>query len=135
MPKTFTYVNLQGELDQKYQVGFHLSDKPKRKTQKASWPETLEDNLNRLKEAGLPFERGIPKCNRCNGQISTHSQWFIGEANVDTELGHTTRGCPEEAFDNPDKVEVKCVNCEEVGHRARDCTVARTDRFACRNCK
>ena len=33
------------------------------------------------------------------------------------ELGHTTRGCPEEAVENPDKIEVKCVNCDEVGHR------------------
>ncbi len=65
-----TYVNLQGDLDQKYQVGFHLSDKPKRQNQKASWPESREDNLQRLKEAGMPMERGIPKCNRCDGKPS-----------------------------------------------------------------
>ncbi len=34
-----------------------------------------------------------------------------------------------------DRVSVKCVNCEEPGHRARDCTKERHDRFACRNCK
>ena len=63
---THTYVNLQGELDQKYQVGFHLSPNPKRQTQKASWPESPEDNTERLKKAGMPMERGIPKCTRCN---------------------------------------------------------------------
>ena len=52
-----------------------------------------------------------------------------------TELGHTAKNCKEERRIVMDRVEVKCVNCEEVGHRARDCPKARTDRFACRNCK
>lgn len=117
LPKTHTYVNLQGELDKTYKVGLHLSPKPKRETAKQGWPETPEENLVRLKDAGLPMERGIPKCMRCD------------------ELGHTARACPEEAVENPDKVQVKCVNCEEVGHRARDCPTPRVDKFACRNCK
>lgn len=70
MPKTHTYVNLQGELDKTYKVGFHLSPKPKRETAKPGWPETPEDNLVRLKDAGLPMERGIPKCQRCDGKLS-----------------------------------------------------------------
>ena len=52
-----------------------------------------------------------------------------------SELGHTVRACPEEAMEITDRVEVKCVNCEAVGHRARDCPEPRKDRFACRNCK
>jgi hypothetical protein len=51
------------------------------------------------------------------------------------ELGHTARSCPEEASEITSRIEVKCVNCEEVGHRARDCTTPRVDKFACRNCK
>ena len=76
LPKTHTYVNLQGELDKTYKVGFHLSPKPKRETQKQGWPETPEENLRRLKDAGLPMERGIPKCSRCDGKtfVST-SAW------------------------------------------------------------
>lgn len=62
-------MNLQGELDKKYQVGFHLSPNPKRATQKASWPENADENIQRLKEAGMPMERGIPKCTRCDGKI------------------------------------------------------------------
>ncbi|KAL9066974.1 MAG: hypothetical protein Q9161_007218 [Pseudevernia consocians] len=116
LPKTYTYVNLQGELDKTYKVGFHLSPKPRRETAKQGWPETPKENIQRLKNAGLPMERGIPKCMRCN------------------ELGHTTRACPEEAVENTDKVQVKCVNCEEVGHRVRDCPMPRVDKFACRNC-
>ena len=54
---------------------------------------------------------------------------------ITLELGHTTRACPEEAVENADRVQVKCVNCEEIGHRARDCPTPRVDKFACRNCK
>ena len=68
--KTYTYVNLQGELDKTFKVSFHLSPKPKRETAKQGWPETPEENLERLKDAGFPMERGIPKCNRCDGRPS-----------------------------------------------------------------
>lgn len=64
---THTFVSLQGDLDKKYQVGFYLSFKPKRKIQATGWPESPEANLERLKDAGMPMERGIPKCQRCNG--------------------------------------------------------------------
>ena len=70
LPKTHTYVNLQGELDKTYKVGFHLSPKPKRETAKQGWPETSEENVERLKDAGMPMERGIPKCMRCDGNTS-----------------------------------------------------------------
>lgn len=30
--------------------------------------------------------------------------------------------------------EVHCVNCQEVGHRARDCPKERVNPFACKNC-
>lgn len=71
LPKTHTYVNLQGELDKTYKVGFHLSPKPKRETAKQGWPESPEENIERLKDAGLPMERGIPKCMRCDGKTFT----------------------------------------------------------------
>ena len=70
LPKTHTYVNLQGELNKIYKVGFHLSPRPKRETAKQGWPATPEENLERLKNAGLPMERGIPKCMRCDGKLS-----------------------------------------------------------------
>lgn len=70
LPKTHTYVNLQGELDKTYKVGFHLSPKPKREIAKQGWPETPEENIERLKDAGLPMDRGIPKCMRCDGKTS-----------------------------------------------------------------
>ena len=71
LPKTHTYVNLQGELDKTYKVGFHLSPNPKRETAKQGWPENSDENVARLKDAGLPMERGIPKCTRCDGKVLT----------------------------------------------------------------
>ena len=70
LPKTHTHINLQGELDKTYKVGFHLSAKPKRETLRQGWPETPEENIERLKDTGLSMERGIPKCSRCDGEVS-----------------------------------------------------------------
>ncbi|KAL9116846.1 MAG: hypothetical protein Q9187_006624, partial [Circinaria calcarea] len=113
---TFTLVNFQGKQDCKYTVGYFFSDKPPRSFLKEGWPASPEENLVRLRDAGIPMDRGVPKCGNCN------------------ELGHIAKHCKEEKA-VVDRVEVKCVNCEEIGHRARDCTKARTDRYACRNCK
>ncbi len=131
-------MSLQGDLDKKYQVGYYLSPKPKRNIQAAGWPESPEVNLERLKDAGVPMERGIPKCPRCNGKRGKPLMYSIRLCAIfdyPSELGHVARDCPEEAIENPDRIEVKCVNCDEVGHRARDCTQARKDKFACRNCQ
>ncbi|KAE8417012.1 hypothetical protein BDV36DRAFT_190648 [Aspergillus pseudocaelatus] len=108
-------INLQGKLDCKYVVGFYYSPKPQRANLKERWPESIEENLERLEDAGIPYDRKIPKCSNCG------------------EMGHTARGCKEEHVVH-ERVEVKCVNCSAVGHRARDCTEPRRDRFACRNC-
>lgn len=48
-------------------------------------------------------------------------------------MGHISRSCKEERTER-ERVEVKCVNCSAVGHRARDCPDPRRDKFACRNC-
>ena len=100
---TYTNMDLQGNLDKKYTVSYRLSDKPKRPKEKEGWPETPEENLERLKDAGEPVDRGIPKCGNCE------------------QLGHTSRSCPEEKQEPTDRATVKCFNCDEVGHRVRDC--------------
>ncbi|KAL8691587.1 MAG: hypothetical protein Q9218_003210 [Villophora microphyllina] len=48
---------------------------------------------------------------------------------------HSARACPKEATENPDKVEVKFVNYNKLGHRARDCTQASKDKYVYRNYK
>ena len=49
-------------------------------------------------------------------------------------LGHSVRACPEDKIEEIEQVVIKCVNCDEVGHRARDCKIPRKDKFSCRNC-
>ena len=71
MTLTYTLINLQGKLDQKYQIGFFFSPHPRRRNMKQGWPATPVENIERLKDAGLPFERGIPKCGRCGGELTS----------------------------------------------------------------
>ena len=125
---------MQGELDKKYQVGFYFSPKPRRTNARQGWPSSAEENIERLKDAGLPMERGIPKCGRCGGNADSMAHCSF-HADLKTEIGHTVRGCPQEPVENIDRVGVKCVNCDAEGHRARDCPEPRKDKFACRNCK
>lgn len=65
---TYTLINLQGKLDQKYQIGFFFSPNPRRRNAIVGWPTSPEENLQRMKDAGLPYERGVPKCGRCGGK-------------------------------------------------------------------
>ncbi|KAL8780276.1 MAG: hypothetical protein Q9213_006552 [Squamulea squamosa] len=113
---THTLVDLSGKKDCKYKVGYFFKKTPKSGKLVDVWPASEDENLARLKDAGVPYERGIPKCLRCK------------------EMGHTAKACTQEetAIEKPP---VKCGNCDGEGHRARDCTEARVDRFACRNCK
>ena len=68
MTDTFTLVNLQGEIDQKYTIGYFFSPKCMRKNLQEQWPATVEENLERLKAAGVAMDRGVPKCNNCGGK-------------------------------------------------------------------
>ncbi|GAT26981.1 zinc knuckle transcription factor [Aspergillus luchuensis] len=108
-------IDLQGKLNCTYVVGFFYSPKPQRANLRERWPSSVEDNLERLADAGLPYDRQVPKCNNCGA------------------LGHTFRGCKEEREER-ERVGVKCVNCSADGHRARDCPEPRRNVFACRNC-
>ncbi|KAI9763684.1 MAG: hypothetical protein M1840_009157 [Geoglossum simile] len=115
---TSTIINLQGKMDCKYLVTYHFSPKARRESEKATWPATPEENLQRLEDAGHVANRGIPLCNNCE------------------ELGHISKNCPEEKR-APVGPEIRCVNCDELGHRSRDCGQDRKQEGGndCRNCK
>ena len=55
-------MNLQGELGKKFVVGYFLSDKAQRPSMRGRWPKSSEENLRRLEDAGVPMDRGVPKC-------------------------------------------------------------------------
>lgn len=61
-------INLQGKLNCKYVVAFYFSPKPQRANLKERWPADPEENLERLEDAGFPYDRQIPKCNNCGGK-------------------------------------------------------------------
>ena len=64
-------MDMNGKLDCKYHVGFFFSPNPIRVTMKDSWPKSPEENLERLLDAGVPVERGVPKCSNCDGMLVT----------------------------------------------------------------
>ena len=50
------------------------------------------------------------------------------------ELGHGSRACPEEKVER-EKVVISCANCNEEGHRSRDCKQDRKQDRGPRTCK
>lgn len=75
-------INLQGKLNCKYVVGFYFSHKPQRATLRERWPSSVEENLARLEDAGLPYDRQIPKCANCGGK-QANSQPIPGPKHPD----------------------------------------------------
>ncbi|OQE96734.1 hypothetical protein PENNAL_c0001G00878 [Penicillium nalgiovense] len=109
-------IDLQGVLDREYVIGFFFSPKASRGHLRDRWPADAEQNLERMNNAGIPYERKVPKCLNCG------------------ELGHISRSCKEERAEGNDRVEIKCSNCDGVGHRVRDCRQQRKNKHSCRNC-
>lgn len=77
---TYTLMDLQGNLDKKYQVRFSTSKTPPRPKEKQGWPKEKQ-NLERLKDCGVAVDRRLPKCTNCDGMFSQPQ---------DTEV---SRGC------------------------------------------
>jgi hypothetical protein len=60
----------------------------------------------------------------------------MNKADINTlpELGHTRKGCTEEQRE-VEKVNIMCSNCNEEGHRMRDCQQERKTRGGAKTCK
>lgn len=65
MSVTYTNMDLQGNLGKKYSISYRKSPKPQRPKEAEGWPESPEENLERLKNAGEPVDCGVPKCGNC----------------------------------------------------------------------
>ncbi|KAI4130495.1 MAG: hypothetical protein LQ338_001726 [Usnochroma carphineum] len=99
MLDTMTLVNLSGKRDCKYKVGYFFKKTPRTAKMAEVWPSSEAENLERLKDAGISVERGIPKCLRCK------------------EMGHTMKECKEERVETGEAI-LKCFNCDEEGNLA-----------------
>ncbi|KAI4246375.1 MAG: hypothetical protein L6R40_002043 [Gallowayella cf. fulva] len=67
---THTLIDLSGKKDCKYKVGYFFKKTPRTGKLAEVWPASEEENLARLEDAGVPYERGIPKCLRCKGETT-----------------------------------------------------------------
>ena len=79
MGDSISLIDLQGKLNCQYVVGFYYSEKPQRANLRMRWPATPEENLERLEDAGFPYDRQIPKCGNCGGKSIAASK---DQANV-----------------------------------------------------
>lgn len=100
---TLTNMDLQGNLEKKYTVTYRFDPKPPRPREREIWPQSPEENFERLKDGGEVVDRGIPKCRNCD------------------DMGHTSKNCPQEKQEPQSVVIIKCYNCDGDGHRVRDC--------------
>lgn len=131
---TFTNMDLQGCLGKKYTVTYRFQWNPPRPRDRELWPKDVNENIERLSDAGEVVYGGLPKCSNCDG------------------LGHISKSCPQDKVEKANTFEILCFNCNEPGHRVRDCKLLppmleyvlladrlqgptpRVDRFACKNC-
>lgn len=99
----FTNMDLQGNPDKKYTISYRFSEKPCRPRERVAWPESREEILSRLDDAGDAVESGKRRCYNCD------------------EFGHSSKACPNPPREKEDNEPKLCPNCNEEGHRLRDC--------------
>ena len=63
---THTIVNLEGKPGQKFVVSLQWADKPCRAKFAEGWPNSKEENMARLAEAGFILDGFVTKCGNCN---------------------------------------------------------------------
>lgn len=100
---TYTNMDLQGNLNKKYSISYRFSDKPQRPKEAEGWPNSKDEIMARLHDAGVVVEQSVPYCSKCN------------------EMGHIRKHCRQEDTGESERPTIMCYNCNETGHRVRDC--------------
>lgn len=131
IPDTMTIVAPSGKTGCKYTISFQFGLKSRRKRMEDKWPQSEEENLERLKDAGFVMDNLITKCRNCGGKCDFRA---ISTMLTYVELGHSSKACKEEKQVVAKEAHT-CAICRQEGHFARDCTEIRVDPHACRNCK
>jgi hypothetical protein len=92
-----------------------------------SVPNLPKDGLPRQKrilnvsKKTLGLLRRLPSQSAVVAIVRTTSSYLWDLANnSSTEIGHTTKTCPEERVE-VEQPKITCTNCNEDGHRLRDC--------------
>ena len=75
IPDTYTSVNSQGKTDCKYVLSFQFGLTPRRKKTSESWPKTVEENFERLADAGFVMDAHVVKCSNCLSNSSRCSSF------------------------------------------------------------
>ncbi|KAI9716503.1 MAG: hypothetical protein M1828_007663 [Chrysothrix sp. TS-e1954] len=139
-----TFVNLQGKIDCTHQIFINTGFRPRYKASWKYWPKSPLENVERLEDAGVPMELGIPVCKRCNGTSleesvinfdlmkdyrarAYHEILLSGGNRGGKEVGHFAKDCPNGGGGGA------CRNCGQEGHFAKDCDQPRAVK--CRNCE
>ena len=68
MAPNLTLIDLDGTLNHKYLVKLGWSLSARRVRDEDLYPKTEEENFERLKDAGMPFDRGLTLCFICRGK-------------------------------------------------------------------
>ena len=77
MSDVLSLIDLQGKLNCTYVVGFYYNPKPQRANLSERWPSSPEENIDRLADAGLPYDRQVPKCINCGRKLDPTSRKVI----------------------------------------------------------
>lgn len=110
---TMTNMDLQGNMEKKFTVTFRFQWNPPRPRDRELWPADVDENLERLADAGEVVPRGLPKCTNCS------------------EIGHISKSCPEEKMEADTVKTIMCYNCDTPGHRMRDCKLQASHKAIC----
>jgi hypothetical protein len=66
---TLTIVNMKGEPNQEFCLLFRESPNPQVIYDENGWPESPEENMERLKKCGVEVDRKVLFCRRCKGKF------------------------------------------------------------------